>query len=42
MQIRISPLMTKLGFGYQISATELRIVAKHIDFTQNTITDLNY
>lgn len=42
MQIKISPLMTIMGFRYDASATDQRIVAKHIDFTQNIITDLAY
>lgn len=43
MSINTSPLLTKFGFGYiALSGQQLKIVAKHVDFTANTIVDLVY
>jgi hypothetical protein len=42
VNIRMSPLLTKLGFGYQDVNGATTIVAKHIDYTANVVVDLTF
>lgn len=37
-----SPQLTKFGFGYTRTLGSLTIVAKHVDYTQNILVDLNW